>query len=65
MLDKLYSGPRTASKCAANARKLYNNANKAAIESEVVILSRDATGVEYKTRPAVCQCSSSNAIATN
>jgi hypothetical protein len=50
MLDKLYSGRRTASKCAANARKLYDNANKAGIESEVVILSHDTTGAEYKAR---------------
>jgi hypothetical protein len=50
VLDQLYSGPRTASKCAANARKLYANANKAGIESEVLILSRDATGTEYRAR---------------
>jgi hypothetical protein len=49
-LDEFYSGPRTASKCAANARKLYRTANKAGIESEVIIHSRDTTGAEYKAR---------------
>ena len=50
VLDQYYSGPRTASQCAANARKLYRNANKAGIESEVLIVSRDSTGGEYKAR---------------
>jgi hypothetical protein len=44
----LADGERTASKCAANARRLYDNANKAGIESEAVIVSRDTTGTEYK-----------------
>jgi hypothetical protein len=50
VLDKLYSGRRTASKCAANARRLYDNANKAGIESEIVIVSRDTTGAQYQAR---------------
>jgi hypothetical protein len=50
MLDEFYSGPRTASKCAVNARKLYRNANRAGIESEVIIHSRDTTGAEYGAR---------------
>jgi hypothetical protein len=33
-LNEFHSGPRTASTCAANARKLYRTANKAGIESE-------------------------------
>jgi hypothetical protein len=50
LLGAIYSGRRTASKCAANARKLYHNANQAGIESEVVVVSRDTTGAEYGAR---------------
>jgi hypothetical protein len=49
-LAQLYSGPRSASTCAANARSLYNNANDAGIESEILIVSRSTTGAEYKAR---------------
>jgi predicted ABC-type ATPase len=45
-----YSGPRTASTCAANARKLYDNANEAGIEAEVVVVSRETTGAQYGAR---------------
>jgi len=46
-LGGFYRGPRTASTCAANARKLYGNANKAGIQAEVLIVSRAANGAEY------------------
>ncbi|MDZ7883687.1 MAG: hypothetical protein U5N53_12555 [Mycobacterium sp.] len=50
LLAQLYSGPRTASVCASNVRDLYNDANAAGIETEVLIVSRTATGSEYKAR---------------
>lgn len=50
VLAQLYSGPRTASACARNARKLYGSANNTGIESEILIVSRTATGAEYKAR---------------
>lgn len=49
-LDGFYNGPRTASTCATNARKLYDNANTAGIEAEVLIISRVANGAEYGAR---------------
>jgi len=49
-LGGFYGGPRTASACAANARKLYGNANKAGIHAEVLIVSRTASGAEYRAR---------------
>lgn len=52
VLAQLYSGPHTASACAANARNLYSNANDAGIQSEILIISRTATGAEYKARLA-------------
>lgn len=52
VLAQLYSGPHTASACAANARSLYSNANDAGIQSEILIISRTATGAEYKARLA-------------
>lgn len=52
LLAQLYSGPHTASVCAANARNLYSNANDAGIESEILIISRTITGGEYKARLA-------------
>ena len=42
------NGPRKASTCAANARKLYDNANKAGIQAEVFIISRAADGTEHR-----------------
>ncbi len=47
-LGGFYGRPRIASKCAANARKLYGNANKAGIQAEVLIISRAANGAEYR-----------------
>lgn len=47
-----FAGPATASKCAANARELYDNANNAGIESEILIVSRCALGMEYGARLA-------------
>jgi len=49
-LAQLYSGARSASVCAANARSLYTNGNDAGIESEILIVSRTASGSEYKAR---------------
>lgn len=49
-LAQLYSGARSASLCAANARSLYTNGNDAGIESEILIVSRTASGTEYKAR---------------
>ncbi|BBZ52382.1 hypothetical protein H7H82_04690 [Mycobacterium heidelbergense] len=49
-LAQLYSGSCTASACATNARNLYIGANDAGIESEIFIVSRTATGAEYKAR---------------
>jgi hypothetical protein len=49
-LDVFYNGPRTASKCAANARELYDNANTAGIKAEILIISRAANGTEYRAR---------------
>ncbi|MEN4397421.1 zeta toxin family protein [Mycolicibacterium conceptionense] len=43
-----YAGARSASNCAANARKLYRNANEAGIEAEVLIISRTLSGTEYR-----------------
>ncbi len=45
---QFYGGPRTASTCAANARKLYGEANDAGIETELLIVSRTASGTEYR-----------------
>jgi len=50
LLAQMYAGPRSASVCAANARNLYANANDAGIESEILIVSRTTTGMEYKAR---------------
>ena len=47
-LSGFYGGPRTASTCAANARKLYGNANKAGIQPEILIISRAANGAQYR-----------------
>lgn len=47
-----YTAPRTATACAVNARTLYTAANAAGIESDVLIVSRAATGIEYRARLA-------------
>lgn len=47
-----FVGPGTVSKCAANARALYGNANGAGIESEILVVSRSAAGAEYGARLA-------------
>lgn len=49
-LSQQYSARKSVSVCATNARKLYNNANDAGIESELIVVSRTATGGEYKAR---------------
>lgn len=49
-IEGYYTGARTASTCAANARKLYGNANEAGIESELLVVSRTASGTEYRAR---------------
>jgi hypothetical protein len=49
-LSDFYPGPRTASTCAANVRKLYGIANDAGIQAEVLIVSRAASGTEYRAR---------------
>ncbi len=50
ILAQLYSGPRSASTCAGNARKLYRNANRAGIDTDLLIVSRTANGTEYAAR---------------
>lgn len=47
-VDGFYRGAHTASTCAANARKLYDNANDAGIEANVLLVSRAANGTEYR-----------------
>ena len=49
-VHEFYGGPRTASTCAINARKLYGEANDAGIETELLIVSRTASGTEYRAR---------------
>lgn len=45
-----YTGPRTPSTCATNARKLYRDANKTGIKTDVLVVSRTTTGTEYRAR---------------
>lgn len=50
VLSKHYSKRTSVSRCAANARKLYRNANDAGIESELILVTRTAAGGEYTAR---------------
>ena len=46
-LSQYYSGEAHVSCCAANARKLYHNADEAGVEAELVVVTRTATGSRY------------------
>lgn len=50
MYSKRSSGNRSVSVCAANARKLHRTANASGIESDLIVISRTATGMQYAAK---------------
>ncbi|WP_396932152.1 zeta toxin family protein [Mycolicibacterium sp.] len=47
-LEDFYIRQRRVSKCAVNARKLRSSANRAGIETDLLVVSRTSTGSEYR-----------------
>jgi hypothetical protein len=47
-LEGYYTRQRRVSRCAVNARKLRSTANKAGIETNLLLVSRTSTGKEYR-----------------